>query len=174
MKTFEERYTAWIDGRLAGTELETFEKELEDRSLAEADKLEAQHLGDLLRRHGAAPAITNPDFFNHQLMARIRAEQPKQMAGSSRSFFTWPLMRFASAGLFGIAIGWMLATAFNTGPVKPPTVAKKGQPAYVAQVMETRTDDPNVSASVVHSEQDNVTVLWLDGLEYLPASYNLQ
>ena len=171
MKTFEERYTAWIDGRLTGPELEAFEKELENEPMADADKLDAQKVGELLRAYGTAPALPNPDFFNHQLMARITAEQPKQEArsGGGRWFFSWPMLRLASAGALVAVLGWVLA---RTVPHEVPGVPH--QPAYYAKIIETHTADPNISATVLHSEQDNVTVLWLDGMDYLPASYDLQ
>ena len=38
MKTFEEKWTAWIDGELAGDELAQFEASLPDRATAEAEK----------------------------------------------------------------------------------------------------------------------------------------
>lgn len=175
MKTFEERYTAWIDGRLTGPELEAFEKELEDREEAEADKRGAHRLGDLLRTHGTAPAMPNPDFFNHQLMARIAAEQPRQTTGSGggRWFFSWPFMRLAAIGGVALALGLMLVRT-NMPEAPAPRTTMPSQPPYFAQILETQTDDPNISATVLHSEQDNVTVLWLDGMEYLPATYALQ
>lgn len=171
MKTFEERYTAWIDGQLTGPELGSFEKELDDRQTAEADKLDAHRLGGLLRAYGTAPALPNPDFFNHQLMARITAEQPKETThtGGGRWFFSWPFLRLASVGVAAAVLGWGMArTIIHDVPTAPH------QPAYYAQIIETRTADPNISATVLHSEQDNITVLWLDGMDYLPASYALQ
>ncbi len=171
MKTFEERYTAWIDGLLTGPELEAFEKELDDWQAAEADKLDAQRLGELLRTHGAAPALPNPDFFNHQVMARITAEEatPAPRTNGGRWLFSWPILRLASAGAFVAVLGWVLAKTIQQ---EVPSVSH--QPAYYAQIIETQTADPNISATVLHSEQDNVTVLWLDGMDYLPASYDLQ
>ena len=45
---------------------------------------------------------------------------------------------------------------------------------YFATVVDSRTFDPTVSASTVYDPRSNVTVLWLDGLDYLPADYALQ
>ena len=52
MTTFEERYTAWLDGKLMGPELAAFERELPDREAAEAEKRDLGKLRLLLRRHG--------------------------------------------------------------------------------------------------------------------------
>jgi hypothetical protein len=45
---------------------------------------------------------------------------------------------------------------------------------YFATVVDSRTFDPTISANTVYDPQDNVTVLWIDGLDYLPADYALQ
>ncbi len=52
MKTFEERYTAWIDGQLEGPALTAFELELARRAAAgeaRADKADAARLHRLLQ-----------------------------------------------------------------------------------------------------------------------------
>src|SRR4051812_16357555 len=74
--TFEERYTAWIDGRLTGDELAAFERELESagREAAEADRHDAQRLGKLPRQP-SAPPMPRGDAFNAALLERIRAEE---------------------------------------------------------------------------------------------------
>ena len=38
MKTFEEKWTAWLDGQLSGKELIEFEASLPDKAAAEAGK----------------------------------------------------------------------------------------------------------------------------------------
>ena len=45
MKTFEEKFTAWVDGRLTGAELAAFERELESHPEALAEKEAALDLG---------------------------------------------------------------------------------------------------------------------------------
>ncbi len=49
MKTFEENWTAWIDGELTGTELVEFEASLPDRAAAEAAKAGTHQLGGFLK-----------------------------------------------------------------------------------------------------------------------------
>ena len=78
MKTFEERYTAWIDNKLGGPALTSFELELSRRASAgeaRADKDAAARLHQLLATHLKAPAMTNAEFFSHQLRERIDAER---------------------------------------------------------------------------------------------------
>jgi hypothetical protein len=45
---------------------------------------------------------------------------------------------------------------------------------YFATVVDSRTFDPGISANTVYDPRDNITVLWIDGLDYLPADYALQ
>ena len=75
MKTFEEKWTAWIDGELAGEELAEFEASLPDRAAAEAEKQSTQKLGLLLKEQLQARPMGNEEFFQHQLRERIEAEE---------------------------------------------------------------------------------------------------
>ena len=74
MKTFEEKWTAWLDGQLTGKELEEFEASLPDISAAELEKQDARKLSALLKEQIAAPAMTNVEFFHHQLRTEIERE----------------------------------------------------------------------------------------------------
>ena len=49
----------------------------------------------------------------------------------------------------------------------------KSQP-YLAQVIQAEATADNLWVTAVHADDDELTVLWVDGLEYLPASYQLQ
>jgi hypothetical protein len=42
MKTFEEKWTAWLDGQLTGRELQEFEASLPDKAAAEDEKADAR------------------------------------------------------------------------------------------------------------------------------------
>ena len=74
MKTFEEKWTAWLDGQLIGRELLEFEASLPDRAAAEAEKAEARKVGELLKRELGPRTLTNEEFFSHQLRERIEQE----------------------------------------------------------------------------------------------------
>jgi hypothetical protein len=108
MRTFEERYTAWIDGELEGNALVAFEQELERRasvSDAYADKADAMRLNAFLHDHLQAPVLTNADFFNHQLRERIAGEraasqrhEEKRAPVARVPLFAWSLSRLAWMG----------------------------------------------------------------------------
>jgi len=166
MKPFEEQFTAWVDGKLTGAELAEFEKQLAEHPEAATEKEDALKLGKLLRAHPTAPALGNADFFNHQLMQRIAAETPKPV--EKKSTFFWSLPRLAWAGAFCLVITFVLFETIIPGGAKH--IDKSN---YFAQVVESWPGNPNVSASTVYSADDNVTVVWLDGLDYIPATYAL-
>lgn len=171
MKTFEEKYTAWLDGKLTGPELADFEKELAAMPDAAADKRSARRLGDLLRRHGTAPRLMGAEFFNHQLMRRIEAETEKPRERATGGSWFWPLPRLVWAGAFCLLLAGVL---FKAMIPSSSDIIIQSDPLYFAEIIEVRTPDPSISATTVYDPRDNVTVLWLEGLDYLPASYKLQ
>ena len=65
MKTFEQKWTAWLDGQLSGKELVNFEASLPDKAAAEAERRAAKKLGALLKEQLGAQALTNEEFFSH-------------------------------------------------------------------------------------------------------------
>jgi anti-sigma factor RsiW len=164
MKTFEERFTAWVDGQLTGAELASFEKELAAHPDAAAERDSARQLGQLLRTHATAPALGNADFFALQLQQRIAAEAPAprhESPARGGSFF-WPLSRLVWAGAACLGIAGLLYQTMIPGP------AARQPSDYFAQVVEAWPSAPGISATTLYNPQDNVTVLWLDGLDYMP------
>ncbi len=105
MKTFEEKFTAWVDGRLADADLAAFERELKAHPEALAEKEDALELGNLLRAHIAAPPLRNADFFNLELLRQIEAGQPA--APRHRPLF-WSLPRMAFSGIFLLLLSTVL------------------------------------------------------------------
>jgi len=166
MIPFEERFTAWVDGQLKGTELESFEKELADRPEVFAEKEAILRLGSFLREHPTAPPLGNADFFNHQLMQRIEAEMPRAKHPIARPVFFWPLRWMAVAGGLSLAVAFGL---YET--VVPPVSEVPGKSKYFAQVVEAWPSDPSISATTVYDSDQKMTVVWLDGLDYVPAAY---
>jgi len=71
MKTFEEKFTAWLDGSLSAEESLAFENE--HPSLLE-DRRDLFKLKSLLQENFVRPELSHPDFFNAQIMARIEHE----------------------------------------------------------------------------------------------------
>jgi anti-sigma factor RsiW len=168
MKTFEEKWTAWIDGELSGDELAEFERSLPDKAAAEAEKRDAQKLGAFLQEHLPCLAMGNEEFFNHQLRERIAGDG--RAAGSRETVGTgwWPIGRLVWVGATALAI--FSVCTFFVMRERAPT----DQSQYLSQILNARVDpavSPNATISMFESKEDKVTVLWVDGLQSLPSEF---
>src|SRR5438105_8023831 len=166
MKTFEERWTAWLDGQLSGKELAEFESSLPDLAAAEVEKRDAQKLGAFLKEQLTTQAMSNEEFFSHQLHERIARES----AARQRSTSTWwTIPRLVWSGATALAL-FVITTVVLMSQHQPGE-----QSEYLTQILQSRVDpaaNPNASVSIFESKTDNkVTVLWTEGLQSLPADY---
>src|SRR5438477_10867842 len=93
MKTFEEKWTAWLDGQLTGNELIEFEASLPDKAGAKLEKLQAKKLGALLKRELGAQMMANEEFFSHQLRERIASETVEPLREQAADVSTWWTIR---------------------------------------------------------------------------------
>ncbi|MEI8234405.1 MAG: hypothetical protein WCH57_06925 [Verrucomicrobiota bacterium] len=165
--SFEAQTAAWIDGALPERERVAFEAECQRRGIApaqaEADRLQARQLGGLLRRHAAAMdhPLPHPDFFNAQLLRQIQAETPSPQ----KAPLLWPLRRLVWGGLASLGAAALLFAGF----VLPSLHQPGPPPEYYAQILNAQTADPTISAVAMHPKNENITVLWIDGLDYVPA-----
>ncbi|PYK70198.1 MAG: hypothetical protein DME44_12190 [Verrucomicrobia bacterium] len=141
MTTFEEKWTAWIDDELTGRELEEFLASLPDRAAAQAEKQNAKQVGSLLREQ--AMALSNADFFSHQLRGRLdRENAPIRSEPDAIRTGWWTIRRLLWGGI----------TQILESRVDP-------------------TVSPNATISMFEKKDDHVTVLWVDGLQSLPPEY---
>ncbi|PYI91615.1 MAG: hypothetical protein DME97_13395 [Verrucomicrobia bacterium] len=169
MKTFEEKWTAWIDGELAGDELAQFEASLPDKAAAEAEKRNALKLGTFLKEHLPCHAMGNEEFFHHQLRERIASESAvptSSSAGGGRVW--WPIGRLVWVGATALAI--FSVCTFFVMREKPATQ----QSQYLSEILTARVDpavSPNATITMFESKEDRVTVLWVEGLQSLPSEY---
>jgi anti-sigma factor RsiW len=169
MKTFEEKWTAWLDGRLGDRELAEFEASLPDKTAAEAEKAEAKKLGGLLKRELGAQALLNEEFFNYQIRERIAGES----AGESRkrrveASTWWTIRRLLWTGTASLAVFLVMAIFV----MRDKNPAEQSQ--YLTQILNARVDpvvSPNATISMFETKEDRVTVLWTEGLQSLPADY---
>ncbi len=163
MRTFEERYTAWVDGALADAEREAFEREY---PTLVAERAEVDKLQHLLRSHLQAPPLSNPDFFNSQLMQVVEREAASKavpVAVRRRVWFGFPRLVWAGLGSAVAAVALVFALV--------PRPHDKGAD-YVAEVLKAQTNAPGVKATV--DAKKDVTIIKLDGLEKLPPDKELK
>ena len=169
MKTFEETWTAWLDGRLSDRELAEFEASLPDKAAAEAERAEAKKLGVLLKRELGAQALLNEEFFNYQIRERIARESAGESRKRGGEVSTWwTIRRLLWTGTASLAV--FLVMAIFVMREKNPTE----QSQYLTQILNARVDpvvSPNATISMFETKDDRVTVLWTEGLQSLPADY---
>lgn len=164
MKTFEEKWTAWLDDQLTGQELLEFEASLPDKTAAEAEKKAARQLGVLLKRELSAPTLTNEEFFSHQLRERMAREEAGPVRAGAGSVSTcWTIRRLlwtgaASMALFLICAVFVMREEERTEPS-----------ASLTTILNMRVEDG--TASMFESKEARVTVLWTEGLKSLPSEY---
>jgi anti-sigma factor RsiW len=162
MKTFEERYTAYLDGLLNEREAAIFEQE--QPALA-AKKTEWLKLRGVLRDNLVPVELTNADFFNAELLRQIaQAPVPDRAPATGRRWFGIP--RLAWGGLGALAAG----TALFVVLIPHGDLSDPGS-GYVAEVLKTTTIDPKVSATVESGK--GITIIKLEGLEKVPADEDL-
>lgn len=159
---FEENFTAWLDGQLDPEKTAAFEEELRARGFdPAAERAAAERTHALLTRHSTPPEMGNVDFFQHQLLHRIeQAERETREPRVARSWWTFP--RLAWAGAFCLLMAGLL---FKT---LIPTHSEAAGSDYFATIVDARTYEPTISVDTVYDSSNNVTVLWLDGLDYMP------
>jgi hypothetical protein len=168
MKTFEEKWTAWLDGQLTGKELVKFEASLSDRAAAEAEKRDAHKLGALLKQELSADALSNADFFSHQLRERIARESAAPSRRGADISPWWTIRRLFWAGATSIAL-FVICAVFVMRENNP-----RQHSEYLTQVLNMRVDpavSPNATITIFEAKGDRVTVLWTEGLKSLPADY---
>jgi hypothetical protein len=167
MKTFEEKWTAWLDGQLTGKELADFEASLPDKAAAEAEKNDARKLGAFLKQELGAQTLSNDEFFSNQLRERIARESAQQDSHGGRSTW-WTIPRLVWTGAASLAL--FLICALVVMREKNPAE----QSAYLTQILNMRVDaavSPNATISVFEAKEDRVTVIWTEGLQSLPSDY---
>jgi len=169
MKTFEEKWTAWLDGQLSGKELLEFEASLPDLAAAHAEKRDAQKLGSFLKEQLGAQTLSNAEFFSHQLHERIARDTQDRSGGRGIRSTWWTVPRLAWSGATALAL-FVITTV-----VLMSQHPAGEQSEYLTQILNSRVDpsaNPNATISIFESKTDNkVTVLWTEGLQTLPADY---
>jgi hypothetical protein len=161
MKTFEEKFNAWLDGLLSGEELKSFENE---HPSIRRDRAGLLKLQNLLREHLRSRELENPDFFNSQIMAQVKRETPEPVRPSRRISLGLP--RIVWAGIFALSLGFALFfTMIPRGNLGDPGSG------YVAEVLKTKTTGPKVKTTV--DNKKDMTIIKLEGLDKLPPDKDL-
>jgi len=156
MRTFEQLYTAWVDGALTKEEAAAFEKQ-HPELLNERDDM--SKLKQLLQRNLIPAELAHADFFTSKLM--------EQIVAAERTLPSWlGIPRLAWGGIGSLAIALSLFFLFIPyGNISTP------HPEYVAEVLKTTTTDPKISATV--DSEKGITLIKLDGVDKVPDDEDL-
>lgn len=150
MKNFESRFNLWLDGSLDEDERLAFEATLDEETLRAAKIWPA--LRSALRQSASEIPVPHPDFLNAQILRDIAREaSPRPRAGLSR--LVW-------AGAFCV-----LAAAALTAFFLP-----RGIRDISTTVVSAWSASPSVSASAFQAPGGKASVIWLDGVDYIPAN----
>ncbi len=177
MKRFEEQHTAWLDGLLPPGEAAEVAARLGEEGAAEA----ARHtrLRALLKEHlPQERPLPQADFFQHRLREQIAALSGEMATPSrpARPVWRWRLW----SALCGGAVAALVMTALTVSVKNEQggiTLAEvewneeeAGKPGfYDAEILEANPGGPTISAYAFQTSGQNMAVLWLDGLDYVPA-----
>lgn len=159
----EEKWTAYLDGKLSTQDAAAFECEHPEAVGERA--LHARIVG-AVRRHSPAPVLRNADFLNEAILREITPQPaPKQAApAKSRGLFSLWRLAFAGASCLIVAVAIWAAFVRGGGGGK--------QDPYFAQVTELSAGDRLLDASVLDAE--GLKMIWIDGLEPLSDDYALE
>ena len=156
MKTFEQLYTAWVDGALTKEEATAFEKQ-HPELLKERDDM--SKLKKLLQANLVPAELAHSEFFTSQLMEQIVPAER-----SLPSWFRVPRLAWGGIGSFAAALLLFLLFIPHNNFSVPPT-------EYVAEVLKTTTTDPKISATV--DSEKGITLIKLDGVDNVPDDEDL-
>lgn len=169
MKDFETQYVRWQDGLLDPALEPEFLRELKRRGMSEADGASWGPISGMLAEHAAACPLENADFFSHSVMEKVVAlAEPDKGGGTHEGgwFATFLGMpgRLAWAG--GLMVALVAALYFAI-----PEVRTGGPRDDLAtRILSAQADEPGLSVAAFEAN-DGAAVVWIEGLDYLPADH---
>ncbi|MEO6741607.1 MAG: anti-sigma factor [Chthoniobacteraceae bacterium] len=157
----EEKWTAYLDGKLSTQDCAAFEREHPE---AIAELATHTQLIAAVRLHSPAPRLRNADFFNESILREI-SPHPAAVAGPVKERRLWPLWGLAFASLCCLLAAGGIWAMFVRGVEERPD-------RYVAQIVSVKAGDDSLDATVL--DAGGLKLVWIDGLEQLPDDYVLQ
>src|SRR5438067_1885797 len=116
-----------------------------------------------------AMALSNADFFSHQLRERLdRENEPIRSEAAAIQTGWWTIRRLLWGGITSLAV-FAICTVVVFREKTPSS-----QSQYLTQILGAQVDptvSPNATISMFEKKDDHVTVLWVDGLQSLPPEY---
>jgi hypothetical protein len=132
--------------------------------MTNSDDHEWQKTRALLREHLTVPPLQNPDFINSRVLAEIeRADRPRPAApGFSLRWIFW-------SGATALLVAGLL-----TAILMPREFGLRSEEEFISQVVSARAETPQLSVSKFQVPGERGVVLWVDGVDYIPAEESVR
>jgi anti-sigma factor RsiW len=157
----EEKWTAYLDGKLSAQDAAAFEREHPE---AAAERAMHARLMSAVRMHSPAPQLRNADFFNARILREI---SPRPAVAPKPERTLWSLWRLAFASACCLVVTGAIYALFVRGHE-----GKEKPDRYVAEVVSVKPGDDLLAATVL--DADGLAIVWIDGLDQLPNDYVLE
>jgi hypothetical protein len=185
MTTFDQRYDAWINGRMPADEAEAFERELDEHVISDEEMnaclTDTARLSELFRGDFPAPVLPNEDFLNNSIMRQILEDQAAEDAARLALLKTHrerpagfmdklvAFSRLLRAPRLALPIGALaLVAVLGVMFMRPGADVIGGAPRFYAMTSfeNINLSQPGQIWAGSISGHDNV--LWVDGLDWIP------
>ena len=122
------------------------------------DEADWQKTRVLLREHLTAPGLEHPDFVNSRVLEEIeREKKPRTSTLISLRGLAW-------SGIAAIVLAVLLTLV-----VLPHQVERRSEGEFISQVVLARAEMPQLSVSEFRAPDERGVVIWLEGVDYIPA-----
>lgn len=124
-----------------------------------SDDHEWQKTRSLLREHLTVPPLQNPDFINSRVLEEIeRADRLRPAAPT-----------FSLRWLFWSGATALLVAGLLTAVLMPREFGLRNKEEFISQVVSARAETPQLSVTQFQAPGERGVVLWVDGVDYIPA-----
>lgn len=113
----------------------------------------------LLREHLTVPPLQNPDFINSRVLEEIERMERAPAAAPAFSL-RWLFCSGATA---------LLLAGLLTAILMPREFRLRNEEEFISQVVSARAELPQLSVSQFPAPGERGVVLWVDGVDFIPA-----
>jgi hypothetical protein len=124
-----------------------------------SDDREWEKTRNLLREHLTVPPLTNPDFINSRVLEAIEREERPRPAASG-----WSLRWLFWSGATALLMAGLL-----TAVLMPREFGLRSHDEFISQVISARAEMPQLSVTGFQVPDGRGVVLWMEGVDYIPA-----
>lgn len=152
-KRFEKKHTAWMDGQLPAGERELIESRLGGRAAAEKERMRWNRIRETLKTLPETRPLPHADMLNTRIRQRI--SQPNPLTSRPRSLAWRGAMLVAISALIGSTV--ISRLSFDRHPA-------------MTEVLESQVRKDHLAAAQYRSPKGKAAVIWLTGVDYIPAN----